>query len=169
MQFERLRPGQTALSAEAENAVKEAVEALLNFTGADMVRTSTGFHFRGRRTASGRVSMVRVTATEDGAGKYLGQRLSGPASPTDSNSGVSQADLGDEAEEVYIINAAERDRTGHALTMLEGDRPKDFIAYYGYADPTDGKPTWIIEGLQYSDCPESAAAPDAEVMAVAGI
>lgn len=106
------------------------------------------------------VAFVRVQATEDGYGKYSGVLLSKPSAPTSIDDVVSQADLGDEGEACYIINALERDRTegdnsGHDLSMIEGDRPKDFIALFLYNDPDDGTPTYGIVGFQVADCEDT--------------
>lgn len=103
---------------------------------------------------------VRVQATEDGYGKYSGVVLTAPSAPTGINDVVSQADLGDEGEACYIINALERDRaagdnSGHDLSMIEGDRPKDFLAIYLYPDPDDDTPTYGIVGFQVADCEDT--------------
>lgn len=114
--------------------------------------SSKGFLDRRPNRAVNLVSFVRIQATEDGGGKYSGVRLNRPTSPSDINSIVSQEDLGDVGDPIYIINALERDQDTHDLSMIEGDRPKDFIGVYLFNDPLDGTPTYGIVGFQITDC-----------------
>jgi hypothetical protein len=76
MRFDRLVPGQVALKADNENALRAAVEGLLNITGSDVYVGPTGVHFR-RPPPPARHALVKITGTI-AVGRYNARLITGP-------------------------------------------------------------------------------------------
>lgn len=101
------------------------------------------------------VALVKVTGNAAGGGKYDGVIWGFPSVTTISpDTTLTTAELGQEGDEVLILNAAEDGEVTHDLT--EGT-PKVSV-FLGYRHPwliTDEetpRPVYIINGIDWEDC-----------------
>lgn len=121
MTFDKLVPGQTALKADAENAVKTAVESLLNFTGADMVKTGTGFHFRRRSGVARPLVRYQVTNATAGTNVVLAKRYDGTTTSGDDVAIRSEGTHanGDELDAYEPVGGTDATYAGQPVTWHE--------------------------------------------------
>jgi hypothetical protein len=102
----------------------------------------------------GSTTLVKVTGDGSGGGKYTGVIWTTPAALSLTESGdLTEAEVGQTGEEVFIVSTSEVGESTHALT--EGTpKTKIFLAHEMtgvVADPS-GKRVFAIVGFDWQDC-----------------
>ncbi len=102
------------------------------------------------RIKGGSNTMVKVTGSASGGGKYSGVLWTTPTSNIAATGNLSEGEVGVSGDAVRIVNVREVGKSTHDLAS-SGFLPLIFPAVFlKVAD--DGVPVYAIDGLQWEDC-----------------